>query len=473
MAFMEAFTESQRASFEASAAPLALRRGEFLIRRGEAGGDLFMLKEGLLEVVDTRATPEVILAVLQPGTVVGELSFLDGSPRSVDVRAGQQATVLRWTNRDLRNLLDREPVLAASFYKTVAELASTRMRRLTDTAMTGGLAPRIATGQAIEDARALSSSVKATLMRIDSGLRERPDDAGLAAALTDELDSFQLRLSRLLAAWPDPQQRDSIAKEIRGELHPYLIRSTLADRSIRRVQGVVASPEILAHALVGREAGEGRFGVLMDRWMLDRPTFAALRTLATDMVEPILMQLPIHRNRRVMILNAATGSFVARLTTMLDVAPTEVIVVDSSRHALTYLDTDVAPVEAGCTIRTRQENLAEFAVGRARNEYDRADCIVIHGLLEYLPDRLAVSLLRQCSKLVRGDGRIVSASLSESADQAFLDRMLRWPTLRRSAEELARLHEAAGLSLLPPVALTAPAQLVVATPAVASDPVKR
>lgn len=470
---MEAFTDTQRTLFEGSAAPLALKRGEYLIRRGEAGGDLFLLKDGVLEVVDTRATPEVILAVLQPGSVVGELSFLDGSPRSVDVRAGREAQVLRWTNRDLRNLLDREPVLAASFYKTVAELASTRMRRLTDTAMTGGLAPRIETGQALEDARALSSRVKAELMRIDSALRERPDDTGLSAALNDELDSFQLRLSRLFAAWPDPAQQDSIAKEIRQELHPYLIRSTLADRSIRRVQGVVASPEILAHALVGREAGEGRFGVLMDRWMLDRPTFAALRSLSTDMVEPILMQLPIHRNRRVLILNAATGSFVARLTMMLDVAPTEVIVVDSSRHALTYLDTDVAPVEAGCTIRTRQENLAEFAVGRRRNEYDKNDVIVIHGLLEYLPDRLAVSLLRECSSLLRGEGRIVSGSLSESADQAFLDRMLRWPTLRRSTEDLARLHEAAGLDILPSTDLTAPAQLLVATPAVASDPAKR
>ncbi|MCA9567875.1 MAG: cyclic nucleotide-binding domain-containing protein, partial [Myxococcales bacterium] len=96
MAFMDAFTDEQRSLFESTADVLDVRRGEYLLRKGEPGGDLFLLREGTLEAVDTRSSPEVILAVMTAGKVVGELSFLDGSPRSMDVRVAEDAKVLRW-----------------------------------------------------------------------------------------------------------------------------------------------------------------------------------------------------------------------------------------------------------------------------------------------------------------------------------------------------------------------------------------
>jgi SAM-dependent methyltransferase len=130
----------------------------------------------------------------------------------------------------------------------------------------------------------------------------------------------------------------------------------------------------------------------------------------------------------VLLLNAGTGSVIAALTELAD-APTVITVVDPSREALSFLDTDVAPVDARIQVIAQQENLAEFAVGRLRHTYPPQDVIVLHGLLEYLPDRLAVSLLGQCAALLNHQGAVVSAALAESADQHLLDRLLRWPTL--------------------------------------------
>ena len=53
-----------------------------IIRRGDAGGDIYRVERGSVEVVDSRSRPEVILDVLGPGAVVGELSFLVGELRS-------------------------------------------------------------------------------------------------------------------------------------------------------------------------------------------------------------------------------------------------------------------------------------------------------------------------------------------------------------------------------------------------------
>ena len=66
-----AFTPEQRRLFEAAAEVLTIPRSEFLIRRGEPGGDLFLVRSGRLEVVDLRQTPECQAQLLLPIAVVG------------------------------------------------------------------------------------------------------------------------------------------------------------------------------------------------------------------------------------------------------------------------------------------------------------------------------------------------------------------------------------------------------------------
>jgi len=472
---MEAFSDSQRALFESAAEVLELSRGNLLLRRGEPGGDLFLVRSGKLEAVDTRSTPEIVLAVLAPGAVVGELAFLDGSPRSVDVRAAEDTQVLRWAHHDLRTLLRREPVFAAAFYESVAQQASSRMRQLTHNAMTGALTtkPQPGTGRALSEGRALAEQVKSALLASETKLRIDPNDSGAADALRDQLTSLRTRLNTLMGAWPEPEQRRALSEGISRELHPYFVRSTLADRCIRRPRGVVATAETLSHVLVGRASGEGRLGEVLDQWLLDSPTLTAIRQLTQAIPEAAAARLPINRNRRVLLLNAGTGSVVARLAHRLDQAPTTITVVDPSRSALSFLDTDVVPVHRNIDIVAKQENLAEFAVGRLRHSYAHQDLIVIHGLLEYMPDRLAVSLLATCANLLNEHGAVVSAALCESTDQHFLDRLLRWPTLRRSAEALARVHRAARFRPAKFADTAAPAVLLTADAPVAPTRLKR
>ena len=139
MSFLDRFTPEQRKSFEAAAVLLAIPRGQHLLRRGEPGGDLYFLKRGTFEVVDTRTTPEVILAVFEEGAMVGEMAFVDDSPRSADVRAASDGEVLRWARDDLRNLLVSKPALASVFYEGIARIAAERVRALSTAATSGAL----------------------------------------------------------------------------------------------------------------------------------------------------------------------------------------------------------------------------------------------------------------------------------------------------------------------------------------------
>src|SRR6516164_3081619 len=72
----------------ARAPALSLKRGQTLFQSGAAGNGCFWLEEGVLKVSVTSVQgTERILAILGPGSIVGELAMIDGLPRSATVQA--------------------------------------------------------------------------------------------------------------------------------------------------------------------------------------------------------------------------------------------------------------------------------------------------------------------------------------------------------------------------------------------------
>lgn len=469
VAFLDAFGPAHRALFEGAAETVLLPRGEFLIRRGEPGGDLFLLRKGALEIVDSRASPELILNTLQEGAVVGEMAFVDDSPRSVDVRAGAEAEVLRWARDDLRSLLGRHPDFAATFYANLARLAATRVRMLTEGAVAGAFgsdAPKVADADEVRaGVDRIAGKVKVALPPIETALRREPDDPGASLRIREILDQLEEDVDALFRATADPAAAGLAAELLQRELHPYLVRSSLAERSIRRPQGSAGTAEIMAHVFVDTAGGEGRLGEIIDRWLLDRPTLRALRAMREPLVTELRKHLPGHRNRRVLLVNAGTGSLVQRLVEALAHPPTVLTVMDQSRDALSLLDVGLVDRPKGCELQTVQENLPKFAIGRGKMDLPKQDGVVLHGLLEHLPERLAVSLLDVCRQLLTEDGVLVFATLGPSRDRVLLDRLLTWPTIRRTDDALDSLLAAARLETLARPAMRSPLEMRVAVPA--------
>lgn len=473
MPFLEQFGEYHRDLLRGTATQVALQRGDTLFRRGEPGGDVFFVSSGALEIVDRRATPEVILAVAEPGTVVGEMAFVDASPRSADVRANGPTQVLRWAKEDLHALLDREPDLAAHFFREVARLASFRMRQLNTGAVTGGvgrdIAPTAGTERLRKEVQRVTDAAKTAMLDAETRLRQDPTDEQGHRQVGEALDRLQDEVRVLFGGIVEPEQADEATRLLTRELHPYLVRSALADRCIRRVQGVTGAAEVLAHVLVDTASGDGQLGEIMDRWLLDRPTLVALRDGRQATVSAVLRSLPTHRNRRVLLINAGTGSLVAALNAEMGAAPTVLTVVDQSRDALAFLDAGVAVRPKQVELQTVQQNLVQLSLARSAHRFPPHDVIVVHGMLEYMPDRIALSLLQVVRDLLVEDGRLVVSALAHSDDRHLLDRLLGWPTVRRQQDRLERLIERAGLAVVSWEETTEPLLLAIARRASASS----
>lgn len=88
-------TNEQAQSIADGVVKKRLRRGEIIVEQGKKSNALYILLTGRARVLTSDARGrEVILAVLQPGDYLGEMSLIDNEAHSATVRAEIQTDVL-------------------------------------------------------------------------------------------------------------------------------------------------------------------------------------------------------------------------------------------------------------------------------------------------------------------------------------------------------------------------------------------
>jgi signal transduction histidine kinase len=96
------------------------RPGEMVIREGAAGDALYVILSGELEVTKQEGEQEIVLATRRTGEVLGEMSLLEGSPRSASARAVRETELLEIGPDAFRDTLERNPAVASAILRTMA-----------------------------------------------------------------------------------------------------------------------------------------------------------------------------------------------------------------------------------------------------------------------------------------------------------------------------------------------------------------
>ena len=113
------------------AKPAKLKVDEVLFLAGDAGDGCYRIEEGLLKVtMVSRGGTERILAFLGPGAIVGELSMIDGRPRSASVVAVRAAALSFLSRAAFESFATQHPEI----YKSLVTLIAARLRE-TDAAV--------------------------------------------------------------------------------------------------------------------------------------------------------------------------------------------------------------------------------------------------------------------------------------------------------------------------------------------------
>jgi CRP/FNR family transcriptional regulator, cyclic AMP receptor protein len=115
-----------------------LQPGDAIIREGVMTPHLFVLLAGALEV--TVGTPAKQLAVLYPGELVGEMSFVDSRVSSAVVKAKERSDVLCIPRADVEKLITEDPAMGARLFRGIARLVVRRLRSTIQRLNTGNTA---------------------------------------------------------------------------------------------------------------------------------------------------------------------------------------------------------------------------------------------------------------------------------------------------------------------------------------------
>ncbi len=111
-----------------SADLLQLERGHILTRQGDAADCLYVVLDGLVEVLAEHAVAEhELIDVLGPGTCVGDMALLLRRPRTTTVRALRQSRVVRISAESFDRLVTHSP----DFALRLARMLGERLRRTT------------------------------------------------------------------------------------------------------------------------------------------------------------------------------------------------------------------------------------------------------------------------------------------------------------------------------------------------------
>lgn len=117
-------TESERAQLFAVGRGVLYARGEAIVRQGQAGHSLFIIRRGEASVTLAGTTGEV--ARLHAGDVFGEMSLLTGEARTATVTAAVDCDLLEIDDEGFRRVVLANP----SVLERVTTVTSTRREEL-------------------------------------------------------------------------------------------------------------------------------------------------------------------------------------------------------------------------------------------------------------------------------------------------------------------------------------------------------
>jgi CRP/FNR family cyclic AMP-dependent transcriptional regulator len=131
---LAALPERLSANLFNSATTTRVDADEVLFLAGDAGDGCYRVEDGLLKVtMVSRSGNERILAFLGPGAIVGELSIIDGLPRSASVVAVRNSALSFISRAAFEAFADKHPEV----YRLLLRLIATRLRE-TDAVLAAG-----------------------------------------------------------------------------------------------------------------------------------------------------------------------------------------------------------------------------------------------------------------------------------------------------------------------------------------------
>jgi CRP/FNR family cyclic AMP-dependent transcriptional regulator len=99
-----------------------------VVRQGDPGDAMYLIMEGELRARVMAGDHETILSTFGPGDFFGDMALFDHGPRSADVLANVDSTLLRISSVSFERLAKEAPALATPFLQATSRTLASRIR---------------------------------------------------------------------------------------------------------------------------------------------------------------------------------------------------------------------------------------------------------------------------------------------------------------------------------------------------------
>lgn len=441
------------------------RKNEDVVVKGTKSRYFYYVQKGTIEVSYTAGTTKIVVAIIGAGSFFGEIGYFDGVSRVRDIKATQDSEICVFDYEMIQKLQRENPVLYGKFMAFMAKSICAKFRRiLQDQEPLTGYAASLSAGkrkltyaQPVPEKflqttqwRNLNKFIeefKATLFDLSYKLQK--DSSPYISELlekecNDILYKFNDDIQNVKDYIRNPEDEELIWGYIFKEAYPYFMRSRFAERTYFKPKGYAGDFMMMEMIYHNRPDGDGKLGLLVDKWLLQSPSSKAVRERRRFLSAKLkLLTLEkIEQNETINIMNVACGSnrelcdFLAQCEYSDKI---KAICVDIDSEALQYSDSIIKSFPHKASIKLMKENLIKWALGSTRQEFGLQDIIYSAGLADYLNDKLFVSLITRCYKHLKPGGVLIIGNFAPNSDEIFMDNIMQWPLIYRSEDKFKQL----------------------------------
>jgi extracellular factor (EF) 3-hydroxypalmitic acid methyl ester biosynthesis protein len=441
---------------------------ELIISEGEVPGAVYFVVNGLVSVdIEGAAGQRRELARLGAGEIVGDVSWLERQPASASVRARESSVLAAITAAELDEMLALDAGFASRFYRGLAVLNASRVRRLTGQLQaTRAELPSAESGEVGLLFQRLVA-FKDVLLRVDrEALNERaalrrtdreafnetaaikPHTASEVHAmfngLLEQLNAFMNR-STAEVAESVKQTTGALAQR---EFLPYILLSKFAERCYSKPRGYAGDYETILQVYENRPQGAGRLGPLLDSFFLAIPAAQAVRNRRALLAAEIAKA--VSRGGRARVTSLACGPAEEAFDAfgqLQDKTRLEFSAIDIDTKAIEFVKSRA--VAAGLTqhVSLHRGNLVYLSTGRENVHLKPQALIYSIGLIDYFQDEFVVRLLNWMHGLLEPGGRAILGNFHpRNPDRALMDYLWDWKIIYRTEEDMHRLFRASNFN---------------------------
>lgn len=441
---------------------------ELILTLDQPARGIMIVRDGFVTVEKTYPQGQIVLAKRGPGEVIGEMSFVESSGATADVRADGQVTMDIVEKDAIEAILTSDPGFSARYFRSLAIVLAARLKQATErvselsmlevvemdqlhTPQTGQVTVRQLPDELVHEAHKFNDTMRnlerrakegaADMQEIDEAVATACDEVvALLEQFTNDETLLEIAYDDLLAFRDERQVGLGIGNTVFRETYPFLMASATIARCYMKPRGF-SDDHVTIEAIYRNEPeGDGTLGPSIDRWFLSRPMCQSRRNVCKIVVKQIeksLARRSAGANKQIACLAAGHATEIFDLLNSKTAERMSATCIDRDDEALLALAERASRRNCSEQLGLVHGDVMRLARGDEHCALPPQDAIYSFGMCEYLQDADIVELLDWVHGQLAGGAQVIITNLHASnPDRAFMEHMLDMKLHHRSEQEL-------------------------------------